>query len=484
MGTLTKGGNGFVPSVPLNIAVRGGEIDAMALLLTGGGTVGGDGDVVFHGAPVHPSGAVRLTRGGAGTAWLEVGLASVEARVERVLVVASTERRAMRDVAGLSVEAFAPDGTSVARYDVTDAAGETAMVLAELYRRAGGWKFRAVGQGYANGLAGLATDHGVDVAEPTPPVQPAHPVVPERPAVPTPPVPMPPPVAPGSPVGRQVLGGAAGFKVPGPPMSMPAPVPLPPPMPAPVPLPPPMPAPVPLPPPMPAPVPLPPPVTPTPWAAPPVMPVAPAPYAPPPVVPAPVAPWSYGPVFQPLSWTGRDNDVITVEGLPPGPVVVQLDIDGDGYTGLTVLDRRNKEADNLVNSTEDDFWGRVLAQVPQKGPLRLKLEAEGPWRVEVSPLATARHLTEDEVEYRGPDVLLHTGGAADLTVHYRGDENLIVNIYELADHHDPTALPDDENVLNEIGKRRETVPLPEGPLVVQFEMADGPWRARVRRLGG
>ncbi|MGW6612028.1 TerD family protein [Streptomyces erythrochromogenes] len=41
--------------------------------------------------------------------------------------------------------------------------GETVVVLAELYRREGGWKVRAVGQGYASGLAGLATDYGVDV---------------------------------------------------------------------------------------------------------------------------------------------------------------------------------------------------------------------------------------------------------------------------------------------------------------------------------
>ncbi|KQX49822.1 resistance protein [Streptomyces sp. Root66D1] len=453
MSAMAKGGNGFVPTVPLNVAVRGAGLDAMAMLLTDGGTVGGDGDVVFHGAPAHPSGAVRLTGGGTGTAWLEIGLATLEARIERVLVVASTENGSMRDVAGLCVEAFAPDGTSVARYDVTDAAGETAMVLAELYRRAGGWKFRAVGQGYANGLAGLATDHGVDVAGPAPAgASVVPPVAPAQPA----------------PVARQVVGGAPEFKTPNAPMPMPMP----------------MPAPVPLPPPPAAPTPLPPPAAPAPWAAPPVVPAAPAAWAPPPVLRTPGAPWSYGPVFEPLTWTGRDNDVITVEGLPPGPVVVQLDIDGDGYTGLTVLDRRNKEADNLVNSTEDDFWGRVLAQVPKKGPLRLKLEAEGPWRVEVSPLAMARHLTEDEVDYRGPDVLLHTGGAADLTVHYRGDENLIVNIYELAGHHDHTALPDDENVLNEIGRRRETVPLPEGPLVVQFEMADGPWRARLKRLRG
>ncbi|MBF6072387.1 TerD family protein [Nocardia farcinica] len=44
-------------------------------------------------------------------------------------------------------------------------AGETVVVLAELYRRAGGWKIRAVGQGYASGLAGLATDYGVDVED-------------------------------------------------------------------------------------------------------------------------------------------------------------------------------------------------------------------------------------------------------------------------------------------------------------------------------
>ncbi|WP_329619574.1 TerD family protein [Streptomyces sp. NBC_01255] len=418
-----------MPSVPLRIAVRGGGVDAMALLLTEAGAVGGDGDVVFHGAPLHPSGAVRLTEPGDGTAWLDVGLTAVEDRIARVLVVGSTGNGVtMRDVAGLSVEAFAPDGTSVARYDVTDGAGETAMVLAELYRRAGGWKFRAVGQGYANGLAGLARDHGVDVAQP---VAPAVAV-----AVPVSVLPLPP-QAPQAPLPPQALQ-----------------VPQAPPAPA--------------------------------FALPPLPPT-------PPVVPAavPVAAdrqpsygpvWSYGPVFAPYTQTGRDNDVITVSGLPPGPVVVQLDVRGDGYTGLTVLDRRNKETDNLVNSTEDDFRGRVLATVPGNGPLRMRLEAEGPWRVEVSPLAAALRLTEEEVEFRGPEVLLHTGGAADLAIRYRGDDNLIVNIYELAAHDDHTALPEDENVVNEIGERRETVPLPEGPLVVQFEAADGPWRARLKRI--
>ncbi|WP_051034219.1 TerD family protein [Streptomyces sp. SS] len=517
---MTKGGNGYVPTVPLRIAVHGG-LDAMALLLTEGGVVRGDGDVVFHGAPAHPSGAVRLTAAGGGTAWLDVGLPAVEERITRVLVIGSTETGVLGDVAGLAVEAFAPDGTSVVRYDVTDAAGETAMVIAELYRRAGGWKFRAVGQGYANGLAGLATDHGVDVADPAPGR-----TAPDAGASPSPtpgassgPVPaVSPPTGPGpTPV----------------PAPAPAPVPAPPPAsgftppPAPPPTsgfaPPPAPAPAPgfaPPPPPPAPAPAPgfapppafgpppthgfgapqdpafaasktpgfiPPAAPAAQGfAPPAMPAAGMPGAqvPPagPAVPGGPGWWSYGPVFEPYTQTGRDNDVITVDGLPPGPVVVQLDVEGDGYTGLSILNWRNKETDNLVNSTEDDFRGRVLATVPKNGTLRMRLEAEGPWRVEVSPLAAARRLTEEEVDFRGPDVLLHTGGVADLAIHYRGVENLIVNVFELHGHDDHTALPEDDNVVNEIGKRRETVPLPEGPLVVQFEMADGPWRAHLKRV--
>ncbi|MFG2236317.1 TerD family protein [Streptomyces sp. NPDC048723] len=436
---MIKGGNSFVPTVPLRFAVRAG-VDVAALLLTEQGRVRGDGDIVFHGAPVHPSGAVRLLGQESGTVWLEAGLAALDEQIVRVLVVGSREAGPLRDADELSVEAFAPDGTPVARYDVTDAGGETAMVLAEVYRRAGGWKFRAVGQGYVNGLAGLVTDHGVDVAEdaPTPREQ-----TPTRTPTQTPtqgqtPVPFQAPVP---------------FQVPAPSavqIPIPVPVPLQSSAPAPV--------------------------------------FAPA-AAPVPAAGAPVAPqrpgladWTFGAVFPPHTLTGRDNDVITVNGLPPGPAVVDLSIRGDGYTGLWPLTRFNKEGETLVNSTEEDFRGRVLAQVPESGRLRLQLKAEGPWQLQVLPLTAATRLTEDELERRGPDVLLHTGGTADLALHYRGEDNLIVNLFELEGHDDPTALPRDDNVVNEIGKRRETVPLPEGPVIVQLQMADGPWKARLKHL--
>ena len=55
-------------------------------------------------------------------------------------------------------------GAELARYDLSeDASVETAMVFGELYRNGGDWKFRAVGQGFAGGLAPLATSFGVNV---------------------------------------------------------------------------------------------------------------------------------------------------------------------------------------------------------------------------------------------------------------------------------------------------------------------------------
>ena len=56
------------------------------------------------------------------------------------------------------------DGSELARYDLSeDASTETAMVFGELYRSGTEWKFRAVGQGYSSGLAGIARDYGVNV---------------------------------------------------------------------------------------------------------------------------------------------------------------------------------------------------------------------------------------------------------------------------------------------------------------------------------
>ncbi|MFH8773497.1 TerD family protein [Streptomyces sp. NPDC017958] len=236
--SMPKGSNAPVPTAVLRVELgwRSGpgvpDADASALLLAAG-KVRSDGDFVFYNQPAHPSGAVRhegkRTAGGRVTDTLFVDLARVESGIERVVLAASADGGTFGQVPDLYIEVTDTAGGAVARFDSPGATVETAFVLGEFYRRQGGWKFRAVGQGYSSGLEGLATDFGITVDEPqhTAPPHTAAAPPPARPAAqPVPPaVPLPPPTG--------------------------APVPLPPPTSAPVPLPPPTSAPVP-PPPLPA----------------------------------------------------------------------------------------------------------------------------------------------------------------------------------------------------------------------------------------
>ncbi|MGA4952796.1 TerD family protein [Streptomyces lydicamycinicus] len=169
------------------------DVDASALLLVSG-KVRDDGDFVFYNQAAHASGAVRhegkRPAGGAMTDCLAVDLAAVEPAVDTVVLAASADGGSFGSVPGLHIRVLdAAGGAELARFDSQDAGTETAFVLGELYRRQGGWKFRAVGQGYATGLAGLATDFGISVEEPAAPPAPA-------PAAPAPPPAAPPAMAP------------------------------------------------------------------------------------------------------------------------------------------------------------------------------------------------------------------------------------------------------------------------------------------------
>lgn len=180
------------------------DVDASALLLSEG-KVRSDGDFVFYNQPRHASGAVRhegkRTEGGAVTDNLAVDLAEIEAGVEKVTLAASAAEGTFGQVPGLHIRVTDGDsGGELARFDSEDATSETAFVLGELYRRNGGWKFRAVGQGYASGLAGLAKDFGISVDDEPAPVTP--PQTPAAPAAPThaPAVPAQAPATSGGPV--------------------------------------------------------------------------------------------------------------------------------------------------------------------------------------------------------------------------------------------------------------------------------------------
>ncbi|KDN85815.1 TerD family protein [Kitasatospora cheerisanensis] len=149
------------------------DVDASALLLAGDGRVRDDSDFVFYNQPRHPSGLVRHLPKQAADGWIwdavEIDLAKLSVGVDRVVLAGSAEGGAFPAVPGLRVllfDAGAPEGTpALAEFAVDEHEQVTALVAAELYRRAGGWKFRAVGQGYVDGLIALATDFGITVED-------------------------------------------------------------------------------------------------------------------------------------------------------------------------------------------------------------------------------------------------------------------------------------------------------------------------------
>jgi len=152
------------------------DLDASALLLDGAGKVLSDQHFVFFNNLRSPDGSVEhagdnLTGAGEGDdEVVRVSLTTVPPECERIVFPVSIYDADNRGQAfGQVRNAFIrvvdqADNSELARYDLSeDASTETAMVFGELYRNQGEWKFRAVGQGYASGLAGIAMDFGVNV---------------------------------------------------------------------------------------------------------------------------------------------------------------------------------------------------------------------------------------------------------------------------------------------------------------------------------
>ncbi|MER7621279.1 TerD family protein [Streptomyces sp. NPDC126503] len=214
MTAMTPGSN--IPLTAVRVAVDVAapvRLDVSGLLLGADGKVRSDDDFIFYN---QPSGPGVTYRGGGGTApdAILVDTGALPAGVERVVVTASP------DAAGQTFQGIEPtatlrnadDGTVLATFTPPRLGTETALVVVEVYLRNGAWKARAVGQGYADGLAGIATDFGVSVDEepaaapaaapvtpaapPAPPAPPAAPPVDPRVTAPAPPAPAAPPAAP------------------------------------------------------------------------------------------------------------------------------------------------------------------------------------------------------------------------------------------------------------------------------------------------
>ncbi len=152
------------------------DLDASAILVDANGKVTADKDFVFFNNLESSDGSVKhlgdnLTGEGEGDdEQVNVDLSKVPANVDKIVFPVSIYDAESRSQSfGQVRNAFIrivnqAGGTELARYDLSeDASTETAMVFGELYRNGSDWKFRAVGQGYASGLKGIAQDFGVNV---------------------------------------------------------------------------------------------------------------------------------------------------------------------------------------------------------------------------------------------------------------------------------------------------------------------------------
>ncbi len=153
---LVAGANRALPTGPVTVAVPG-PYDLSALILGDDGKVTGDADFVFYNQPSAPG--VRWS-----AAAVTVDPAALRRGASRVVVLAGPEDLrtpfARLPPPALSVTSRK---TVIARFRPPGLTSETVVQLAEIYRREGAWKLRAIGQGYADGLAGLARDFGVQV---------------------------------------------------------------------------------------------------------------------------------------------------------------------------------------------------------------------------------------------------------------------------------------------------------------------------------
>ncbi|MET3985846.1 TerD family protein [Streptomyces sp. PvR034] len=193
MTAMTPGSNLPLNAVRVTVDVAAPvRLDVSGLLLAADGKVRSDADFIFYNQPAGPGVSYR-SGGGSAPDSITVDTSAVPPGIERIVVTASP------DAAGQSFQGVEPTatvrnadgGAVIASFTPPQLGTETALVVVEVYLRGGVWKVRAVGQGYANGLAGIATDFGVSVDE-----EPAAPAPAPVPASAFPQAPPAPPVAP------------------------------------------------------------------------------------------------------------------------------------------------------------------------------------------------------------------------------------------------------------------------------------------------
>ncbi|WP_245672272.1 AIM24 family protein [Nocardia anaemiae] len=188
MTALARGENRPAPGDRMIVTVTcAAPVDVSALLLGADGRVRSDADFVFFNQPAGPGVTYRHGRGAGDM--VDVQTSALPADVDKVVVTASLDGSGPPTFAGASsLTATIGSDNATLTFPMTGLSTETAVVCVEIYRRGGAWKVRAVGQGYDNGLAGIATAFGVNIddePDAAPPAAPAQPQAPMPPAAAT-----------------------------------------------------------------------------------------------------------------------------------------------------------------------------------------------------------------------------------------------------------------------------------------------------------
>ena len=157
------------------------EIDTAAFLTQANGKVAGDEDFVFYGNAHHNSGGVTLNGD-----TLEIDLNKIPRHVEKISLTATIydadkRRQNFSMISGAVLKIFG-EQNEIATFPLENFTVETAIVLGEVYRYKGAWKFNATGAGFKGGLAALCNDFGIEVNDVSPPPPPPEP---ERPKIST-----------------------------------------------------------------------------------------------------------------------------------------------------------------------------------------------------------------------------------------------------------------------------------------------------------
>ncbi|WP_042355343.1 TerD family protein [Bacillus rubiinfantis] len=152
------------------------DLDSSVFLLGENGKVTTETDFVFYNNPQGANGAVvhtgdnRTGEGDGDDEQVKINLSTIPANIHRVaftITIHDADSRSQNfgQVSNSYARIFNEEtGEELIRYDLgEDFSIETAIVVGELYRHNGEWKFSAIGSGYQGGLAALATDFGLQV---------------------------------------------------------------------------------------------------------------------------------------------------------------------------------------------------------------------------------------------------------------------------------------------------------------------------------